>query len=113
MHGGMYQPSPRAVVHRGRAVGIDGLQEVGNLRRNTRRSAYSQVSERGHALPHDKRERMAEVYNGTEVSEFLLGCIVAILLFALFSIAGYVDWTADQAYQRAWAEANGVQYEVD
>ena len=113
MHGGEHQPPIRAVVHRGRAVEADRLQEVGNLRRNTRRSTYGEVSEWRDALPHDMRERMVEVHGRTSLSDFFIGCLVMLLLIALFSIAGYVDWSSDQAYQRAWAEANGVQYEAD
>lgn len=55
---------------------------------------------------------MASVYSQPTIKDFFIGCLIAIVLFALYAIAGYVDWTADQAYQQAWAEANGVRYEA-
>ena len=113
MHGGEHHPPARAVVHRSRTFGTNGIQEVGHICRDTRRSTYGEVSEWRDALPHDMRERMVEVYGRTSLSDFFIGCLVMLFLIALFSIAGYVDWSSDQAYQRAWAEANGVQYEAD
>lgn len=42
------------------------------------------------------------------IREFVLACIIAILMVALFAAAGTSDYQTEQAYLRTWYEQNGV-----
>ena len=99
------------MVHGFRAGRDNGIQEVGHTPRNQRRAARGKVSKRRYALPDDKPKRMAKVPLRAVVAEYIVGLLFLVLILLSFAIGGSLDWESEQAYQQAWAEANGVKGE--
>lgn len=43
-----------------------------------------------------------------DVREYVMGCIILILLLAAFAAAGTQDMIDDQVWRESWYEQNGV-----
>lgn len=103
----------RTLVHGARACQNDRHKEIGDMAGNQRRPSRRQVSERRYALPDDKRKRVGTLReNRAELRDIFFGFLFMFFVFILFAIAGSMDWETEQAYQRAWAEANGIEMEA-
>lgn len=55
-----------------------------------------------------QRDGVAEVSGGGDGLD-ALGLVLVILIIALLSLAGYIDWSGTETYQSAWNEAYQVE----